>query len=111
MSAPEFAVAFPVEKHSIMPDPTSAPLFRLEIARLQRCFTVLSFSASEAISQPFTFELDILGDGLDLDLTGLMYKPASLSFGSRKNFHGQIQGATRKHYQPGPACYKLIIGA
>ncbi|RMR23536.1 Rhs element Vgr protein, partial [Pseudomonas savastanoi pv. glycinea] len=110
MSAPEFAVAFPVEKHSIMPDPTSAPLFRLEIARLQRCFTVLSFSASEAISQPFTFELDILGDGLDLDLTGLMYKPASLSFGSRKNFHGQIQGATRKHYQPGPACYTLIIG-
>ncbi|GFZ60425.1 Rhs element Vgr protein [Pseudomonas amygdali pv. eriobotryae] len=93
-----------------MPDPTSAPLFRLEIARLQRCFTVISFSASEAISQPFTFELDILGDGLDLDLTGLMYKPASLSFGSRKNFHGQIQGATRKHYQPGPACYTLIMG-
>ncbi|KZL36776.1 type IV secretion protein Rhs [Pseudomonas syringae pv. syringae] len=103
-----------------MPDPDSAPFFYLEIARLQRRFTVLSFSATEAISQPYAIELEILGDGFDLDLTSLMYKPAWLSCGSEQGFpgqsfqgqgfHGQIHGATRKHYHPGPACYTLLMG-
>ncbi|UOF19264.1 contractile injection system protein, VgrG/Pvc8 family [Pseudomonas syringae] len=103
-----------------MPDPDSAPFFYLEIARLQRRFTVVSFSATEAISQPYAIELEILGDGFDLDLTSLMYKPAWLSCGGEQGFpgqsfqgqgfHGQIHGATRKHYHPGPACYTLLMG-
>ncbi|MDU8573810.1 contractile injection system protein, VgrG/Pvc8 family [Pseudomonas syringae] len=103
-----------------MPDPASAPFFHLEIASLQRRFTVVSFSATEAISQPYTIELEILGDGFDLDLTSLMYKPAWLSCGGEQGFpgqsfqgqgfHGQIHGATRKHYHPGPACYTLLMG-
>ncbi|MCK9740557.1 contractile injection system protein, VgrG/Pvc8 family [Pseudomonas syringae] len=103
-----------------MPDPASAPFFHLEIASLQRRFTVVSFSATEAISQPYTIELEILGDGFDLDLTSLMYQPAWLSCGGEQGFpgqcfrgqgfHGQIHGATRKHYQPGPACYTLLMG-
>ncbi|KPW62993.1 Uncharacterized protein ALO80_04813 [Pseudomonas caricapapayae] len=113
-SAPECTAALLPEKPS-MPDPASAPLFRLEIARLQRHFPVVSFSATEAISQPFAFELEIHGDGLDLDLTSLMYEPALLSFAGGQgvqgqSFHGQIQGAARKHYQPGPACYTLTMG-
>ncbi len=91
-----------------MSDPASAPFLHLEIARLQRRFSVVSFSATEAISQPYAIELEILGDGFDLDLTSLMYKPAWLSCGSEpgfhgQGFHGQIHGATRKHYHPGPA--------
>ncbi|AKF47994.1 MULTISPECIES: contractile injection system protein, VgrG/Pvc8 family [Pseudomonas] len=98
-----------------MPDPASAPFLHLEIARLQRRFSVVSFSATEAISQPYAIELEILGDGFDLDLTSLMYKPAWLSCGSEpgfhgQGFHGQIHGATRKHYHPGPACYTLLMG-
>ncbi len=58
--------------------------------RLQRRFTVVSFSATEAISQPYAIELEILGDGFDLDLTSLMYKPAWLSCGSEQGFPGRV---------------------
>ncbi|MBA1230453.1 type IV secretion protein Rhs [Pseudomonas viridiflava] len=92
-----------------MPDPASEPFFRLEIARLRRHFSVRFFSAVEAISQPFKFELEVSGD--EIDLASLMYMPAFLSFnGSPQGFHGQIQGATRMHYRPGPACYRLTLG-
>ncbi|KPW17185.1 Uncharacterized protein ALO83_02389 [Pseudomonas cannabina pv. alisalensis] len=93
-----------------MPDPASAPFFRLEIARLQRCFDVISFNPTEAISQPFIFEIEILGDGFDLDLASLMFKPAYLNPGDEPGFHGQIHSATRCHYHPGPACYTLTMG-
>ncbi|RMN78139.1 hypothetical protein ALQ52_03784, partial [Pseudomonas cannabina pv. alisalensis] len=66
-------------RDTFMPDPASAPFFRLEIARLQRCFDVISFNPTEAISQPFIFEIEILGDGFDLDLASLMFKPAYLN--------------------------------
>ncbi|OUM05630.1 type IV secretion protein Rhs [Pseudomonas syringae] len=93
-----------------MPAPARAPLFRLEIARLQRRFNVVSFNMTEAISQPFTVELDMLGDGFYLDLTGLMYQPAFLNLGGQQGVHGQIHWATRKHYEPGPGCYTLRLG-
>ena len=92
-----------------MPDSASAPFFRLEIASLRRHFSVLSFSATEAISQPYVFQLQVSGD--EVDLASLMYTSAFLSFnGSPQGFHGQIQGATRVHYRPGPACYRLTVG-
>ncbi|AHG42877.1 type IV secretion protein Rhs [Pseudomonas syringae CC1557] len=93
-----------------MPDPANAPLFRLEIARLYRRFDVISFSVKEAISQPFVFDIEILGDGFDMDLVSLMYKPAYLSSDAEQGFHGQIHSATRSHYQPGPAYYTLTMG-
>ncbi|MEE5060848.1 contractile injection system protein, VgrG/Pvc8 family [Pseudomonas alliivorans] len=92
-----------------MPDPASAPFFRLEIASLRRHFSVLSFSATEAISQPYVFQLQVSGD--EVDLASLMYTSVFLSFnGGPQGFHGQIQGATREHYRPGPACYRLTVG-
>lgn len=92
-----------------MPQPASEPFFRLEIARLRRHFSVLSFSATEAISEPYLFDLLVSGD--EIDLGSLMFKPAFLSLnGGPQGFHGQIQGATRAHYRPGPACYRLTVG-
>ncbi|MFI3047178.1 Rhs element Vgr protein [Pseudomonas coronafaciens pv. coronafaciens] len=93
-----------------MIDPASVPLLCLEIARLQRRFEVLSFTATEAISQPFLFEIEIIGDGFYLDLTSIMYLPAFLNFGNKHGTHGQIQAATRKHYQSGPECYTVRLG-
>ncbi|GFM89530.1 hypothetical protein PSCICO_49290 [Pseudomonas cichorii] len=94
-----------------MPDPASAPLFRLEIARLRHCFTVLSLQGMEAISQPFAFELEVVNEGLEVNLASLMYKPVFLCFqGSDHGFHGQIHGASRSHFRPGPACYRLKVG-
>ncbi|MBN6716610.1 contractile injection system protein, VgrG/Pvc8 family [Pseudomonas capsici] len=94
-----------------MPDPASVPLFRLEIARLRHCFSVLRLRGTEAISQPFVFELEVVNEGLDVDLASLMYKPVFLSFqGGEHGFHGQIHSAMRSHFRPGPACYRLTIG-
>lgn len=94
-----------------MYDPASVPLFRLEVARLRRHFAVLWLRGTEAISRPYTFELEIINTGAVIDPPSLMYKSVFLSFkGSDQGFHGQIHSITRSHYQPGPACYRLQVG-
>ncbi|MFJ4143486.1 contractile injection system protein, VgrG/Pvc8 family [Pseudomonas sp. NPDC089734] len=94
-----------------MPDPASVPLFRLEIARLRHSFTVLSFHGTEAISQPFVLDLEVVNEGADLDLGSLMYQPVFLGYqGGDHGFHGQIHGAMRSHFRAGPACYRLRVG-
>ena len=94
-----------------MYDPASVPLFRLEVARLHRHFAVLWLRGTEAISQPYGFELEIINDGATVDPASLMYKSVFLSFkGSDRGFHGQIHSITRSHYRSGPACYRLHVG-
>jgi type VI secretion system secreted protein VgrG len=94
-----------------MSDPASVPLFRLEVARLRRHFTVLWLRGTEAICEPYAFDLEIVSEGPAIDAASLMYKPAFISFkGSAQGFHGLILAVTRSHYQPGPACYRIQIG-
>jgi type VI secretion system secreted protein VgrG len=94
-----------------MYDPASVPLFRLEVARLRRHFAVLWLRGTEAISQPYAFELEIINTGAVIDPPSLMYKSVFLSFkGSDQGFHGQIHAITRSHYRSGPACYRLQVG-
>ena len=94
-----------------MYDPASVPLFRLEVARLRRHFTVLWLRGTETISQPYVFELEIVSEGGALDPADLMYRPAFISFkGSDQGFHGHLLAMTRSHYGKGPARYRLQIG-
>lgn len=94
-----------------MYDPASVPLFRLEVARLRRHFTVLWLRGIETISQPYAFELEIVNEGSALDPASLMYRPAFISFkGSDQGFHGLILALTRSHYGSGPARYRLQLG-
>ncbi|HEX8594642.1 MAG TPA: contractile injection system protein, VgrG/Pvc8 family [Pseudomonas sp.] len=87
------------------------PHFRLDIANAGRGLHVLSFSGTEAISQLFTYELEVLIDDPELDLHSLMYRAAFLHFkGPKSGVHGQIQGIVRSHFRPGPACYQLTLG-
>lgn len=87
------------------------PHFRLDIANLVRGLQVLSFSGTEGISQLFAFELEVLIDNPELDLHSLMYRAVFLHFmGSKSGMHGQIHGAVRSHFRPGPACYRLTVG-
>jgi type VI secretion system secreted protein VgrG len=87
------------------------PAFKLRILRAPVAFTVHSFTGFEAISQPFVFEVDVTCRDNSLDMRGLMYQAAYLAFGNGKGgFHGQVQGVERRHFLPGPACYRLTLG-
>ena len=72
-------------------DPVNEPPFRLDVEGLPDPFEVLAFTGSEAISEPFEFNVDLLVDDPALDLASLMYRPVFLHFGPAGNgIHGQL---------------------
>jgi type VI secretion system secreted protein VgrG len=73
-------------------DPADEPSFHLDVAGLSASFEVLAFTGSEAINEPFAFEIDVLIDDPQLDLAGLLHRAAFLRFGPPGNgVHGQLQ--------------------
>ncbi|MGV8918241.1 MAG: contractile injection system protein, VgrG/Pvc8 family [Pseudomonas sp.] len=92
-------------------DPVREPVFRLDIQNLPHTLNVLSFTGSEAISQPFAFELEVVSESSDLNLQSLMYRSAWLSFaGARNGISGQIHGAGHSRRGPNLAHYRLSLG-
>ncbi|RON16320.1 type VI secretion protein [Pseudomonas brassicacearum] len=97
-------------------DPANEPSFRLDVEGLPDPFAVLALTGSEAISEPFEFNMDLLIGDPALDLASLLYRPAFLHVGPPGNgFHGQLhelvqtgQGATlrrcRVRLKPKLAC-------
>ncbi|MCL6704021.1 contractile injection system protein, VgrG/Pvc8 family [Pseudomonas sp. T1.Ur] len=74
-----------------MSDPACELSFRLEIAGLPDPFVVVAFTGSEAISEPYVFEAQVLTDDPALDLAGLLHRSVWLSFGaSGRGIHGQL---------------------
>ncbi|AUM68100.1 type VI secretion system Vgr family protein [Pseudomonas fluorescens] len=74
-----------------MSDPASEPAFRLEIAGLPEPVDVVAFTGSEAISEPFVYEAQLLLPDANLDLAGLLYRSVWLSFGAPgRGIHGQL---------------------
>ena len=72
-------------------DPVHEPSFRLDVAGLPDPFEVLAFTGSEAISEPFEFNVDVLVIDPALDLASLLYRPAFLHFGpAAHGIHGQL---------------------
>lgn len=55
--------------------------FSLAIDGLALDLQVLSFSGREAISQPFAFDLELVGERPVPDLESLLHKPAFLTLG------------------------------
>jgi type VI secretion system secreted protein VgrG len=92
-------------------DPVTEPFFRLDIPNLSHTLNVLSFTGTEAINQPFAFELEVVSESSDLDLQSLMYRSAWLSFsGTKTGFNGQIHGADQSRLGPYLAHYRLSLG-
>jgi type VI secretion system secreted protein VgrG len=90
---------------------SAANHFRLAIAPFFEGLRVLSFSGTEAISELYAFELEVIIDDPQLDASSLMYCSAFLGFqGGAVGVHGQIHSVVRSHYEPGPACYQVSIG-
>jgi type VI secretion system secreted protein VgrG len=85
-----------------MSDPASEPLFRLEIAGLPEPFVVVAFTGSEAISEPFVYEVELLIRDTTLDLASLLYRNAWLSLGETGvGIHGQINELVQQHHSAG----------
>ncbi|HBO5321886.1 TPA: type VI secretion system tip protein VgrG, partial [Pseudomonas aeruginosa] len=68
--------------------------FSLAIDGLAIDLQVLSFSGREAISQPFAFDLELVGERPVPDLESLLHKPAFLTLGPAGNgIHGLVRSA------------------
>jgi type VI secretion system secreted protein VgrG len=80
-------------------DPVNEPSFRLDVAGLPDAFEVLAFTGSEAISEPFVFEVDLLIDDPTLDLASLLYRGAFLQFeASGTGIHGQLHELVQREH-------------
>ncbi|ROM63555.1 type VI secretion protein [Pseudomonas brassicacearum] len=85
-----------------MSDPACEPVFRLEIAGLPEPFVVVAFTGSEAISEPFVYEVELLNSDPTLDLAGLLYRSVWLSFGaSGRGVHGQLHELVQHRHDAG----------
>ncbi|WP_285275609.1 type VI secretion system tip protein VgrG [Halopseudomonas bauzanensis] len=76
--------------------PANTAHFTLAIPHLDHDFKVLAFQGTEAISQPYSFELDLVSERPDLDIEGLLHQPAFLSYaGPDKGVHGLIHSVAQ----------------
>lgn len=92
-------------------DPVNAPFFRLDIPNLNHPLTVLSFTGTEAISQPFAFELEVVIESSLLNVKSLMYRSAWLSFaGTQTGINGQIQRVVNINRDSSSDHYRLCLG-
>ena len=72
--------------------PANQPRFRLAIDGQPSELQVLAFSGREAISQPYRFDLELVGERPDLALERLLHRPAFLAFDrAGHGVHGLIQ--------------------
>lgn len=92
-------------------DPVNEPSFRLDIAGLPDSFEVLAFTGSEAISEPFAFDVDLLNDDPTLDLASLLYRSAFLHFGPQgEGIHGQLLGLVQLGHGAEPRLCRARLG-
>jgi len=91
-----------------MSDPARESAFRLEIAGLPEPLVVVAFTGSEAISEPFAYEAQLLLPDAPVDLAGLLYRNVWLSFGAPgRGIHGQLHELLEQ--PPGAGC-RVRIG-
>ncbi|MBD9466840.1 type VI secretion system Vgr family protein [Pseudomonas sp. Pdm06] len=85
-----------------MSDPACEPAFRLEIAGLPEPVDVVAFTGSEAISEPFVYEVELLLHDASLDLASLLYRNVWLSFGAPgRGIHGQLHELVQHRHGAG----------
>jgi type VI secretion system secreted protein VgrG len=71
--------------------PANQPRFTLTIDGVQNELKVLEFTGTEAISQPYRFDLELVSERPDIELDSLLHRQAFLSFDAQgSGIHGQI---------------------
>lgn len=92
-------------------EPVNESSFRLDVAGLSDPFEVLAFTGSEALSESFAFEIDVVIDDPHLDLAGLLYRSAFLCFGpSGEGVHGQLQSLVQHEHAEGSRLSRIRLG-
>ncbi|PTT27516.1 type VI secretion system Vgr family protein [Pseudomonas sp. HMWF021] len=92
-------------------DSVNEPSFRLDIAGLSDPLEVLAFSGSEGISEPFAFEIDLLINDPQLDLSSLLYRSAFLQFGPQQNgLNGQLHSLVQQELGHGARLCRARLG-
>ncbi|UWF50012.1 contractile injection system protein, VgrG/Pvc8 family [Pseudomonas sp. N3-W] len=80
-------------------DPVNEPSFRLDVAGLPDAFEVLAFTGTDAISEPFVFDVDLLIYDPALDLASLLYRPVFLQFDfAGSGVHGQLHQLVQREH-------------
>ena len=83
------------------------PRFSLSIQGVEPALQVLAFKGEEAISSPFSFDVELVSDRSSIDLASLQHQSAFLAFDEQDNgIHGQISAVSKScpnarltHYQ------------
>ncbi len=75
--------------------PANHAAFTLDISTLEHDFKVLAFHGTEALSQCYCFELDLISEQPDIDLDSLLHQPACLTIGPDQVIHGLIAAASQ----------------
>lgn len=92
-------------------NPVSEPSFRLDVAGLPDAFEVLAFIGSEAISEPFVFDMDLLIDDPTLDLASLLYRSATLHVGPADScIRGQLHQIVQRDHGAGIRLCQVRLG-
>ncbi|WP_277419448.1 contractile injection system protein, VgrG/Pvc8 family, partial [Pseudomonas viridiflava] len=72
-------------------NPSNETHFSLTVKDFSGDLQVLSFTGTEGISQPFSFDLELVSENPDIDLETLLHKQAFLAFDPQGNgIHGQV---------------------
>lgn len=74
-------------------NPANEAHFSLTLDGIEHDLKVLSFTAREAISQPYVVELQLVSDQANIDLEALMHKSAYLDLGNGSGLHGLVRHA------------------
>ena len=70
--------------------PANEAAFTLHIDGADHDFKVLAFTGTEALNQPFAFELELISERPDIDLASLLHHTAHLDMGQGSGIHGFI---------------------
>ncbi|WP_025108931.1 type VI secretion system Vgr family protein [Pseudomonas sp. H1h] len=83
--------------------------FTLTLTDGPLCLPVLRFSGTEALNQPFRFEIDVIGLAPALPPGSLLHQPAYLRLGADHGIHGLIHSVSCEHRASHRIGYRLIL--
>ena len=91
--------------------PAQQRLFTLTLDQHPVNLRITGFSAREALNEPFSIAVDLLGEQLAPALETLLQCPAFLAFGpAGEGLHGSVQTVTERHLDAQQYHYHLTFG-